>query len=103
MRIRRTWIDIDRGGRRLSKRSEVLTGESGKRVTAKRARKLIEKTYPQHRVRMVPANPDLFRWLAISYQVDQNRWRYACADPLDEESLKAIDEYHLVRRDEFVE
>lgn len=76
VKLRLTWIEVDRHERILSQREEILEGESPRSVTKGNARRLISRTYPGKRVSMIDAFRPPHKWCAVIEMVTPNRWRY---------------------------
>ena len=88
MKVRLVWIESDRRGTELSRREEILQGESDKAANGESARRLIVHYYPE----LVPLyakglirNPSRtnWRWLVRMTRLGPNRWLTVYADPVD--------------------
>lgn len=82
--------------RNLSKREEILSGESAKNPTRNHIARLIARHHPElqfaGKVFLVNASEEGHKWYVKATQLDPNRWLYAYADPLGEGSLTHTDD-----------
>src|SRR5215470_205044 len=87
MRVKLVWIERDFRGNHLSKREEVLEGESTKNFTRNHVARLIARNHPelqsQGRI-MLDALEEPYQWYVKAIQQESNRWVYVYAEPVDE-------------------
>jgi len=88
MRVKLVWIERDFHHTELSRREEILRGESAKTPTRNHVARLIARHHPElqfaSRVILVDASEEGYRWYVRANQVSSNRWVYVYADPLED-------------------
>ena len=87
MRVKLVYIDRDFRGSELSRREEILHGESAKSLTRNHVARLIQQHHPdlQHAggVRLSKSYEADYTWLVKVLESGRNRWTYVYAEPLD--------------------
>jgi hypothetical protein len=89
MRVRLVWIDRNFRREDISRREEILDGESVKNPNRAHISKLIARHYPNLTmagglVWLIDSDQPGFRWHVKSWQKDKNVWTEVYAEPLDE-------------------
>ena len=93
MRVKLVLIERDFRGTELSKREEILRGESAKSPTRNHVARLIARYHPelQFAGKILLASEEGHKWYVKATKLDPNRWLYAYADPLDEGNVVQTD------------
>jgi hypothetical protein len=89
MRVKLTLIERDFRGTELSRREEILQGESAKSATRNHVARLIARSHRElqfaSRVMLLDASEEGHKWYVRATQVNSNHWIYVYADPVEEE------------------
>jgi hypothetical protein len=86
MKLRLTWVEVNRRDEIVTQRDEVIEGESQRTLTKASARRLILQHYPDMRVLMGDSFRPPHKWSAASWQVRPEKWAYVYADPIEGQS-----------------
>jgi hypothetical protein len=88
MRVKLVWVDRDFRGRELSRREEILHGESAKTPTRNQVARLIARHHPElqfaSRVMLVDASEEGYKWHVRANRMGSNCWSYVYASPLED-------------------
>jgi len=88
MLVKLFWVERDFRGSELSKREEILHGESTKKTTRNHVARLIARHHPElqfaSRVILVDASEQGYKWYVRANQMTSNRWVYVYAEPLED-------------------
>lgn len=88
MRVRLVWVERDFRGSELSRREEVLHGESAKTPTRNQVARLMARHRPElqfaSRVILVDASEEGYRWHVRANKMGSNCWSYVYAEPLED-------------------
>lgn len=88
MKVRLVWIETNFRNEELSRREELLEGESQKKPTGNSVVRLIARYHPElrsvDRVHLLESHrPDL-RWYIRSNQLSPNCWESIYAEPVED-------------------
>jgi len=88
MRVKLLWVERDFRGTELSRREEILHGESTKTPTRNHVARLIARHHPElqfaSRVFLIDASEEGYKWYVKANQMTSNRWVYVYAEPLED-------------------
>jgi hypothetical protein len=88
MRVKLVWVERDVRGSELSRREEILRGESAKPPTRIQVARLIARHHPElqfaSRVMLVNASEEGYKWHVRADKMGSNCWRYVYAEPLED-------------------
>jgi hypothetical protein len=88
MRVKLVWVERDFRGSELSRREEILRGESTKSPTRNHVARLIARHHPElqfaSRVMLGDASEEGYKWYVRANQMSSNRWVYIYAEPLED-------------------
>lgn len=87
MRVKLVWIEQDFRGNQLSRREELLEGESTENFTRNHVAGLIARHHPELQSEgsiMLDALEEPYKWYVKAIKQESNRWVYVYAEPVDE-------------------
>jgi hypothetical protein len=86
MRVKLVWVERDFRGTELSRREEILNGESAKTPTRNQVARLIARHHPElqfaGRVMLLDASEEDYKWHVRANKMGSNCWSYVYADPI---------------------
>src|SRR5215469_6806794 len=87
MRVKLVWSEQDLRGNHLSKREELLEGESERNFTRNHVARLIARHHPELQSGgsiMLDALEEPYKWYVKAIKQESNRWVYVYAEPVHE-------------------
>ncbi len=92
MRVKLIFIERDFRGNDLSRREEVIEGESAKSATRNHVARLIARHHPELKhasgVWLMDSSETPYKWYVHTEKLGQNRWVSVYADPAAEAEQK---------------